>query len=48
MVRETSWSAFAPPLYPIKTVIAISFLLLIIQGVSESIKKILAIRGVAV
>ena len=48
MVRETSWSAFAPPLYPIKTVIAISFLLLIIQGVSESIKKIMAIRGVAV
>jgi TRAP-type mannitol/chloroaromatic compound transport system permease small subunit len=48
MVRETSWSAFAPPLYPIKTVITISFLLLIIQGVSESLKKILALRGVEI
>lgn len=47
-MRETSWSAFAPPLYPIKTVIVVAFLLLIIQGISESIKKFMKIRGVEV
>lgn len=43
---ETSWSAFAPPLYPIKTVMVITFILLILQGISESFKKIFIIRGI--
>jgi len=45
-MNETSWSAFAPPLYPIKTIMVISFLLLIIQGLSELIKLLFSIRGV--
>lgn len=38
-MMETSWSAFAPPLYPIKTVMFVAFLLLLMQGISEIIKK---------
>jgi TRAP-type mannitol/chloroaromatic compound transport system permease small subunit len=37
---ETSWSVWGPPLYPIKTVIPITALLLLLQGISEVIKKI--------
>ena len=37
---ETSWSVFSAPLYYIKTVIPITALLLIIQGLSILIKKI--------
>lgn len=33
-MKETSWSVFAPPLYPIKTVIPVAALLLLIQGFS--------------
>ncbi|RPJ11444.1 MAG: TRAP transporter small permease subunit [Deltaproteobacteria bacterium] len=39
-MKETSWSVWGPPLYPIKTVIPITALLLLLQGVSEVIKKI--------
>jgi len=39
-MKETSWSVFAPPLYPIKTVIIITFILLILQGISEVIKTV--------
>ena len=46
-MKETTWSVFAPPVYPIKTVIIISFILLLIQGVSEIIKRICIIRGVS-
>ncbi|MGC9323252.1 MAG: TRAP transporter small permease subunit [Desulfomonilia bacterium] len=45
-MKETSWSVFAPPLYPIKTVIIITFILLILQGVSEVIKRVYLIKGV--
>jgi len=31
-MKETSWSVFAPPLYPIKTVIPITAALLLLQG----------------
>lgn len=43
--NETSWSVFAPPLYYIKTVIPITGLLLIIQGISIFIKKVLTSIG---
>jgi TRAP-type mannitol/chloroaromatic compound transport system permease small subunit len=36
---ETSWSVWSPPVYPIKTVIPIAFFLMILQGVSECIKR---------
>ncbi|MDO9559737.1 MAG: TRAP transporter small permease subunit [Syntrophales bacterium] len=37
---ETSWSAWGPPLYPIKTVIPVTAILLLLQGISEVIKHI--------
>lgn len=37
---ESSWSAWGPPLYPIKTVIPVTAILLVLQGISEVIKHI--------
>jgi TRAP-type mannitol/chloroaromatic compound transport system permease small subunit len=45
-MKETTWSVFAPPVYPIKTVILVSFILLFIQGISEVIKRVCIIKGV--
>ncbi len=44
-MKETSWSVFAPPLYPIKTVIVVTFVLLALQGISECIKRVYIIKG---
>ena len=44
-VREISSDPGGLPRYPIKTFILICFLLLIVQGVSEIIKKIRVLRG---
>lgn len=38
--RETSWSVFAPPLYPIKAIIPLTFMLLILQGIAVVIKRV--------
>jgi TRAP-type mannitol/chloroaromatic compound transport system permease small subunit len=46
-MREHSWSVFSPPLYPIKTVIMITFILLLAQGIAEVIKKIFIIKGLS-
>ena len=43
-MKETSWSVWGPPLYPIKTVIPVTAFLLLLQGVSEVIKKILFLK----
>lgn len=43
-IREHSWSVFAPALYPVKTVIPITFALLVLQGISEVIKSAVLIR----
>jgi len=43
-MRETSWSVWGPPLYPIKTVIPVTAFLLLLQGVAEVIKKILFLK----
>ncbi|MDL2259496.1 TRAP transporter small permease subunit [Deltaproteobacteria bacterium OttesenSCG-928-K17] len=43
--RETSWSVFAPPIYPFKTVIAVAFALLLLQGVSEILKRVLVLMN---
>jgi len=37
---EKSWSAFAPPLYPIKSVIPIAVFLLLIQGAAIFIRRL--------
>jgi TRAP-type mannitol/chloroaromatic compound transport system permease small subunit len=43
---ETSWSACGSPLYPIKTVVSVSFLLITIQGIAIFIKTLLGLaRG---
>lgn len=40
ITTEHSWSAWAPPLYPIKTVVPITGFLLLIQGIAVIIRKI--------
>ena len=45
-MREVSWSVFAPPLYPIKTVIAVMAFLLLIQGFAIFVRQLrTAIKG---
>lgn len=39
-MRETSWSAFGPPVYPWKMLIPVSAFLLFIQGFSIFVKRI--------
>jgi TRAP-type mannitol/chloroaromatic compound transport system permease small subunit len=39
-IMETSYTVFAPPIYPLKTVIPLTALLLFLQGVSEVIKNV--------
>lgn len=43
-VWETSWSTWAPALYPIKTVIPVTAFLLLMQGISEVIKKVVFLK----
>lgn len=43
---ERSWSVWAPPLYPIKTVLPVTMLLLILQGIAIFIRKLhILLRG---
>jgi TRAP-type mannitol/chloroaromatic compound transport system permease small subunit len=42
---ERAWTAWAPPLYPIKTVIPIAFFLLMIQGFSNFLKDVEYLKG---
>lgn len=45
-VREVSWSVFAAPLYPVKTVIPVTVILLIIQGLSIFVRQLyFAVKG---
>ncbi|WP_167527858.1 TRAP transporter small permease subunit [Desulfosarcina alkanivorans] len=39
-ISETSWSVFAPPLYPIKTVIPVAVALMLLQGIAIFISHI--------
>jgi TRAP-type mannitol/chloroaromatic compound transport system permease small subunit len=39
-MHETSWSVFAPPLYPIKTVIPLVAFLLLIQGFATFVRQL--------
>lgn len=45
-MKETTWSVFSPPIYPIKTVIVVTFILLLLQGIAEVIKRIFILKGV--
>ena len=42
-MMEKSWSIWGPPIYPIKTVIPITAVLLLLQGISEIIKTLAVI-----
>lgn len=44
-IREVSYTVFAPPLYPIKTVIPVVAGLLLFQGLSQFIKRIYHVAG---
>jgi len=43
-MKEHTWSVFSPAIYPVKTVIVVTFALLLIQGVSQVIKEIFIIK----
>lgn len=42
---ETSWSIWSPPLYPIKTVIPLTGILVLLQAISEILKKIYFLKN---
>jgi len=45
-IKEVSYTVFAPPIYPIKTVIPLTAFLLLIQGISDFLKNIIFVtRG---
>jgi TRAP-type mannitol/chloroaromatic compound transport system permease small subunit len=46
VMKELSWSQWAPPVYPIKTFIPIGWTLLFLQGVSEMLKSVVALREI--
>lgn len=41
--KEVSWSAFSPPVYPIKTVIPVAMFFLLLQGISEILKRVIVL-----
>jgi len=43
---EKSWTSWAPPIYPFKTLMALGFVMLLIQGISSIIKDIQRLRGI--
>jgi TRAP-type mannitol/chloroaromatic compound transport system permease small subunit len=45
MQWEHSWSAWKPPLYPYKTVIPVSLLLLLLQGIANFIREFYELKG---
>ncbi len=40
ITKEHSWTSWAPPIYPLKTLMAIGFFMLFVQGVSSLLKDI--------
>ena len=45
LMGQRSGSPWAPPLYPIKIIVAVGFLIMLLQGISEFIKYIAVARG---
>jgi len=44
-ICEHSWSAWKPPLYPYKTVLPVSFILLMVQGFANFFRDIYKLKG---
>ncbi len=40
-IKETTYTLWAPPLYPLKMVIAISFILLLLQGLAQWLRSLI-------
>jgi len=40
-IKEVSYTVFAPPVYPIKTLIPLTALLLLLQGISDFLKNLI-------
>ncbi|MEW6138354.1 MAG: TRAP transporter small permease subunit [Thermodesulfobacteriota bacterium] len=47
-VREYSWSAWKPPLYPYKLVMPVALILLFVQGLARFIRDIYRLKGVEI
>lgn len=48
-IRETTFSMWAPPLYPLKVIFAIAYILLLLQGLALWIRQLVyAIKGVEI
>lgn len=45
LAREKSWTSWAPPIYPVKMLMALCFLFLLLQGISALIKSIYVLTG---
>ena len=45
LAREKSWTSWAPPIYPVKMLMALCFLFLLLQGVSMVIKQFYILAG---
>ncbi len=46
-IRETTFSMWAPPLYPLKVIFAVSYLLLLLQGLAKWIRDLVYVtKGV--
>jgi TRAP-type mannitol/chloroaromatic compound transport system permease small subunit len=43
--REIDFTYFAPPVYPLKVVIAIGFFLLFLQGIAKCIRDIIVVKS---
>ncbi len=43
-IKEHSWSAWRPPIYPVKTLMAIGFVLLLLQGIAKFLEDIRGLR----
>lgn len=45
--RELNSTSWAPPIYPVKALMALAFTLLLLQGISNILQNILVLRGKA-
>ena len=45
LTREVDYTFFAPPVYPLKVMIAVGFFLLFLQGITKFIRDILAVKS---
>ena len=48
-IRETTFSMWAPPLYPLKVIFAVAYILLLLQGVAKILRELVyLVKGVEI